>query len=111
MEGIILLYVVLAAWAGGVVLALIGALKALAGGEKWNWALFGLSMVVALVSGVGYYAIAATQPFISTWYAVLAGFTFGATLETGQSQLIGLAIKAKTKTPALPPPTLPTPGA
>lgn len=99
MEGIVLLYVVLAAWLGGIVLALVGAFKALAGGESWSWPKFGLSIVVSLISGAGYYAIAVTQPFVSTWYAVLAGFTFGAALEGSASQLIGLAIKAKAAAP------------
>lgn len=105
MEGIILLYVVLAAWLGGIVLALVGALKALASGEAWSWPKFGLSIVVSLVSGASYYAIAATQPIVSTWFAVIAGFTWGATLEGSASQLIGLAIKVKTPTSTLTEPT------
>lgn len=96
MAGIIILYAVLAAWFGGIVLASAGALKAVAAGEKWNWAKFGVSIIIALIAGASYYGIvAAADPNVGAWYICFAAFCWGATLETAQSQLTGLIVKAK----------------
>jgi hypothetical protein len=103
MIGITLLWCFLAAFFGGVVLSCIGSLKALAGGEAWNWAKFALSLFFALASAAGYYGIASKMPpATDLWIAVFAAFTWGCAVETAQSQLIGVAL-LKNKSPTQKP--------
>jgi hypothetical protein len=98
MSGIILFWCFLSAFLGGVVLASIGALKAVAAGEPWNWAKYGISICVALGAGAAYFGIAHAMPTdTDLWIAIFAAFTWGFATETTQSQFIGLASLKKTK--------------
>jgi hypothetical protein len=97
MEGMILFWCFLSAFLGGVVLASIGALKAVAAGEPWNWAKYGISLLIALGSGGAYFGIAHAIPAgTDLWLAIFAAFTWGFSVEATQSPLTNLISLKKT---------------
>jgi hypothetical protein len=91
MIGVNLLWCFLAAWFGGMVLATLGSLKALVGGEVWSWAKFGISLLLAFMAAASYWGIAWAMPAsTSLWVAIFAALCYGMGIEATQNQTVGL---------------------
>lgn len=77
MEGVDLIWLALVAWLGGVLLATVGGLNALAKGQKWSWPVYGVSVIVALFSGASYAAIATQEEGVPFALALLLALVWG----------------------------------
>lgn len=98
MEGINLFYLALAAACGGIIAALMGAWDAIAKGEKWSWPKFGVSGLVAVVSGGTYAAIGTQAGGLNLWVGLLTGFVWGAGGDVLSNRAISLVLNKSTKT-------------
>lgn len=102
MHGIVLLYVLLVAMAGALVLGLGGAFDAMQGGEKWSWPKYGKTIIMSIVAGASAAGAACVDSMsgVTLSVALVFAFMWGLGIQGGTNTVFSLF---KGTAPAEPP--------
>ena len=98
MTGIDLVYLALAAMFGSIAAGLLAAFSDMAGGGKWDWNKFAISIITAVVAGAAYAKVGNMLPATTDLgLAILNAVAWGAGLNVLGNKTAKLLVKLHIK--------------